>query len=205
MDFFDKLGKKATEAYKVTADKTGKIAKETKLKLKMSELKSTIEDIYEDIGKKVYEKHVKKEEISKEDVLEECNKIDEISNDIEKIRKECLQLKDKKQCTSCYKEIDKTMKFCPECGAKQEEVDEAETIKNVEELQDNQVENSNLEEDNKNKKSEDFNKESMQQEEKEKDKIIEETKTNLEKTTEIEINPDTQDITEKMKNVGNEQ
>ena len=28
MDFFNQLGKKATEAYKVTADKTGKIAKE---------------------------------------------------------------------------------------------------------------------------------------------------------------------------------
>ena len=34
MDFFNQLGKKATEAYKVTADKTGKIAKEAKLKLK---------------------------------------------------------------------------------------------------------------------------------------------------------------------------
>ena len=30
MEFFDKLGKKASEAYKITADKTGKIAKETK-------------------------------------------------------------------------------------------------------------------------------------------------------------------------------
>ena len=29
MEFFDKIGKKASEAYKVTADKTGKIAKET--------------------------------------------------------------------------------------------------------------------------------------------------------------------------------
>ncbi len=204
MDFFDKIGKKATEAYKITADKTGKIAKETKLKLKMSELKSTIEDIYEDIGKKVYEKHVKKEEISKEDVLEECNKIDEISNEIEEIRKECLKLKDKKQCTSCFKEIDKTMKFCPECGAKQEELEETEIIENTEELQENQVDNSNLEEDNENKKSEDFEEENIQQEEKESNEITE-MKTNLEKTTEIEINPDSQNITEKTKNMGNEQ
>ena len=42
MEFFDKLGKKASEAYKVTADKTGKIAKEAKLRMKMSELKSQI-------------------------------------------------------------------------------------------------------------------------------------------------------------------
>ena len=42
MEFFDKLSQKASEAYKITADKTGKIAKETKLKLKISELKSQI-------------------------------------------------------------------------------------------------------------------------------------------------------------------
>ena len=34
MEFFDKLGKKASEAYKITADKTGKLAKETKIKFK---------------------------------------------------------------------------------------------------------------------------------------------------------------------------
>ena len=64
MEFFDKLGKKATEAYKITADKTGKIAKETKMRLKMSELKSQVNDLYEEIGKKVYEKHIAKEEIT---------------------------------------------------------------------------------------------------------------------------------------------
>ena len=40
MEFFDKLGKKASEAYKATADKTGKLAKETKLKIKINELKN---------------------------------------------------------------------------------------------------------------------------------------------------------------------
>ena len=64
MEFFDKLGKKASQAAKVTADKTGKIAKETKLKFKIGELKTQINDIYEEIGKKVYEKHVREEDIS---------------------------------------------------------------------------------------------------------------------------------------------
>ena len=179
MDFFDKLGKKATEAYKVTADKTGKLAKETKLKFKMGELKSKIEDIYEEIGKKVYEKHVKKEEISTNDLLEECKQIDEISNEIEKIRQECLDLKDKKQCQKCFKEIDKNMKFCPECGARQEE----EKAKEVEILEATEA-----------------------PEETEKEETTEEAtdaQTNLEKTTEVEINPDPQNITEEeMKNIG---
>ena len=185
MDFFDKLGKKASEAYKVTADKTGKIAKETKLKFKMGELKSKIEDIYEEIGKKVYEKHVKKEEISINELLEECKQIDEMSNEIEKIRQEYLELKDKKQCPKCFKEIDKNMKFCPECGAKQEE----EEAKEVEVLEKPEV-----------KEETSVSKEPKNEE------IVEESvdaQTNLEKTTEVEINPDSQNITEEeLKNIG---
>ena len=205
MNFFDKLGKKASEAYKVTADKTGKIAKETKLKFKISELKSKIEEIYEEIGKKVYEKHVAKEEISIEkDLAEQCNNIDQMSSEIEKLLQECLELKDKKQCPECFKEIDKNMKFCPECGAKQEteQVKEPEiiieTTENSEDIKSTENINQNEEDNN------------FQQEE---PKVIssdenefnnEEEKTNLEKTTEIEIKPDAQDITEEeMKNIGN--
>ena len=188
MDFFDKLGKKATEAYKVTADKTGKIAKETKLKFKIGELRSKIEEIYEDIGKKVYEKHVRKEEISvEEDLAEQCQKIDNMSAEIEKLLKECLDLKDKKQCQKCYKEIDKNMKFCPECGAKQEEV--KEEAKEVEK-----------------KKKTTESEETPTSEEAKQENSVEEssdTQTNLEKTTAIEINPDAQNITEEeLKNIG---
>lgn len=122
MEFFDKLGKKASEAYRVTADKTGKIAKETKLKIKIGDLKSKINDIYEEIGKIVYEKHVKKEEIDIEkDLIEQCTNIDVMSDEIEALLKECLELKDKKQCTKCFTEIEKDAKFCPHCGMKQEE------------------------------------------------------------------------------------
>ncbi len=137
MEFFDKLGKKASEAYKVTADKTGKIAKETKLKFKIGEIKNQINDIYEEIGKKVYEKHIREEEISiKEDLEEQCTKIDVLSDEVESLLKECLDLKDKKQCTNCYKEIEKEDKFCPNCGEKQEE-----PAKEVEILEDdNQIE-----------------------------------------------------------------
>ena len=117
MEFFDKLGKKASEAYKVTADKTGKIAKETKLKFRIGELKTQINDIYEEIGKKVYEKHVREEDICiKKDLEEQCTKIDALSDEIDSLLKECLNLKDKKQCQNCYKEIERDDKFCPECG-----------------------------------------------------------------------------------------
>lgn len=136
MEFFDKLGKKASEAYKVTADKTGKLAKEAKLRMKMGELKSEINDIYEEIGKKIYENHVKEEKEDISSLIEdECTKIDCLSDEIESILKECLKLKDKRQCPNCYAEIEKDVKFCPKCGTKQEEQQEkpAKEVEIVEE------------------------------------------------------------------------
>ena len=69
MDFFDKLGKTASKTYKGAAEITGKLAKEAKLKMKMAENKAKIEDIYEEIGKKVYEKHIREENINIKDEL----------------------------------------------------------------------------------------------------------------------------------------
>ena len=135
MEFFDKLGKKATEAYKMTADKTGKIAKEAKLKLKIGELKSQINDIYKEIGEKVYEKHIREEEIDiQKDLEEQCTKIDVLSDEIDSMLQECLALKDKKQCPNCNYQIDKEDKFCPKCGQKQnqEPAKEVEVLETLE-------------------------------------------------------------------------
>ena len=199
MEFFDKLGKKASEAYKVTADKTGKIAKETKLKFRIGELKSQINNIYEEIGKKVYEKHIREEELCiKKDLEEQCTKIDVLSDEIDSILKECLLLKDKKQCQKCYKEIERNAKFCPNCGEKQIE----EPIKEVEILED--LENTEVEEDDTIEKQIVIENLEQNIESKEKQEDIEQTevstdneesseieeKTNLERTVEIESNVD---------------
>lgn len=177
MEFFDKLGKKASEAYKVTADKTGKIAKEAKLKMKMNELKSEINDIYQDIGKSVYENHVKenKDDIYK-DLEEKCTKIDCLSDEIESYLKECLQLKDKKKCPNCFTEIEKDVKFCPECGAKQETNidDKSKEVEIVDEKSHNK---ENKQQDNNSANSEQDNNENN---------TNNKEKSNLEKTVEIE-------------------
>ncbi len=219
MDFFDKLGKKASEAYKVTADKTGKIAKETKIKLKIGELKSQISDIYEEIGKKVYEKHVRKEDMCiKKDLEELCTKIDVLSDEIDGLLQQSLELKDKKQCPKCFKEIEKNAQFCPHCGAKQTEEPKSE---DVEVKPENNQENSQqtekeelqsaekVEEENEAKeleevvddeeieaeetseieeKDEEVEDEEVDEEEIDEEEIDEEAKDDLEKTVEIESN-----------------
>ena len=192
MEFFDKLGKKASEAYKVTADKTGKMAKEAKLKMKMADLKSQVNDIYKEIGKKVYEKHIREENIDiKTDLEEECTKIDVLSAEIESKLKECLDLKDKKQCQKCFKEIDKNMNFCPECGAKQDEepareVEVLERLKNIE-IKSEEEKNTENQETKTNQDEKENNKEN--EDEKENSE-----KTNLERTvqveSDVEVEPD---------------
>ena len=186
MDFFDKLGKKATEAYKVTADKTGKIAKETKLKFKIGELRTQINDIYEEIGKKVYEKHIREEKIDvQKDLEEQCTKIDVLSDEIDSLLKECLELKDKKQCPKCYKEIEKGNKFCPYCGKKQTEEPERE-VEILETLKDTEVKEE--------KESEkQIVIEELEQDLAEKESNKKEEKSNLEKTVEIESNVESEE------------
>ena len=197
MDFFDKLGKKASEAYKVTADKTGKIAKETKLKFKIGELKTQVNDIYEEIGKKVYEKHVREEEICiKKDLEEQCTKIDVLGDEIDSLLKECLALKDKKQCQNCYKEIEKEDNFCPNCGEKQSDdpVEESivlEELKNIQVSEDKEQEKQDVSEKlEQNIQSKVSNPKEKDENKSEKSDKKEETedKTNLEKTVEIESN-----------------
>ena len=147
MGFFDKLSKKASSVYDATAEKTGKLAKEAKLRMKINENKSDINDLYKEIGRKVYEKHVREENIDiKSELEEECTKIDVLSAEIETCLKSILELKDKKQCEKCHAEIDSDNAFCPKCGAKQAgiEVLNAEVIKH--DLANSEVEPDNKEE-----------------------------------------------------------
>ena len=111
--------------------------------------KNKISDLYEEIGKKVYEKHVREENIDiKTELEEECTKIDVLSDEIESNLKQCLELKDKRQCPSCFAEIEKDVKFCPKCGAKQEEIQE-ETAKEVEVIEKAKEQKENNQEDEK--------------------------------------------------------
>ncbi len=147
MGFFDNLSKKASAAYDATAEKTGKLAKEAKLRMKINENKSDINDLYKEIGRKVYEKHVREENIDiKSELEEECTKIDVLSAEIETCLKSILELKDKRQCEKCHAEIEANNAFCPKCGAQQPgaEVLNAEVIKH--DLANSEIEPDNQEE-----------------------------------------------------------
>ena len=186
MGFFDNLGKKASAAYDATAEKTSKIAKEAKLRLKMNENKSEINGIYKEIGKKVYEIHVREENIDiKTELEEECTKIDVLSAEIETCLKTILELKEKKQCEECHTEIDLDATFCPKCGARQPEMEAKEVeIVNQSESTDEKSENVNDDTENKEEISENVNDNTENKEEKS-ENTNNDTENTVEKVTEV--------------------
>lgn len=139
MDFLDKLKNAANKTYKSASQKTGELAKEAKLKMKMNENKAKIKDLYEEIGKIIYQKHIHGEEVKiKEDLDTYCSQIDEISKEQEKLQEELLTLKNKRICENCYTEIELNVKYCPHCGFEQatEKVEDINET-NTEEIKDN--------------------------------------------------------------------
>lgn len=129
MEILDKIGEIASQTYKKTAEKADKFTKETKLKMKMNEKKSRIEELYKEIGAAVYRIHIsRKNDNAEEQIKISCDEIDKLSAEIEKENEELLKLKNKKQCLNCYEEIEITAKFCPKCGMEQEEKAEHDRV-----------------------------------------------------------------------------
>ena len=130
MEIFDKIGEVASQTYKYTAEKADKIARETKLRMKMNENKSKIEHLYNEIGEAVYRRHIS---VNKENFDEEienaCKEIDEISKEVEQQYNEILNIKDRKQCPNCHEKIEREAKYCSNCGMEQNQ----ETKENEEE------------------------------------------------------------------------
>lgn len=149
MEFFDKITKKASETYKGAAEKTSKIAKETKLKIKINENKNKIEHLYTEIGKKVYQEHSSSEGINLgEEISNECIEIDNLSSEIELFHEEIRNLSNEKACINCKEIINKEAKFCPKCGAEQPEQKEDSEVKEVEVLETQEEQNNVSDEQN---------------------------------------------------------
>lgn len=145
MGFFNDLGKKASEAYNVTKEKTSKLSGELKLKAKISDLRNKIEDIQFEMGKMVYaEFQAGTKGENSEELKAKCEEIVALENDIKKAEEDILALKDIKKCVSCGAEISADMEFCSKCGTKQPEVEKVEEV--VEEAEQEEKEEEKTEE-----------------------------------------------------------
>lgn len=141
MNFFNKIGEKASEVYNTTADKTNKLTREMKLKSSINDNKGKITKIYQEIGEKVYQAHKSNEKVNIEkDFSEQLYQIDLYQKEIEDSQAEIRSLKDLKLCESCLKEMNLTAKFCPFCGAEQKQVEIIKNGEQSEEKKENVIE-----------------------------------------------------------------
>lgn len=148
MDFFSKLGKKASQTYQVTKEKAANLSEELKLKGKVNDLKDKIDNIYNEIGQIVYNEIKDGKDVSKEEVTAKCDEISKIKDEIERIQVDILTLKKVRKCTNCGEELDLDDVFCCKCGTKQPEPEKVEVkdanvdeVKEAEIIEVNNVEN----------------------------------------------------------------
>ena len=119
MDFFSKLGKKASETYQITKEKATTITEELKIKGKINDAKERIEELYLEIGKKVFEEINAGNDVIREEINQKVEEINRKKEEIEKANAEILALKKLKKCISCGAEMDINNGFCSNCGKRQ--------------------------------------------------------------------------------------
>lgn len=121
MNIFEKIGETASKTYKATANKTSKIAKEAKLKILINDDEDKINELYKDIGQKMYESYSSKNEVDETSLKDIFTKIDALNQEIKDTKTELLKLKDSKVCKNCGEKIDLMAKYCNNCGYEQED------------------------------------------------------------------------------------
>ncbi len=111
---FDAIKKNITK----TAKKAKRFSENTfetaKLKLKLSDLNSDINDKYTKIGKLVYESD--ENSGNTEQIEKLCSEIHELNVRIDSINETLSELSDSKMCPECDSNVKKEFEFCPKCG-----------------------------------------------------------------------------------------
>lgn len=151
MEFFSKLGKKASQTYQATKEKASNISDELKLKGKISEQKEKIEKLYKEIGEIVYNEIKDGKDAQRDIIVPKCDEISKAKDEISKLETEILAVKKIKKCTNCGTELDINAEFCSKCGKEQPKIEKVE-IKNEPEQAENAevVDVSNVKEENNN-------------------------------------------------------
>lgn len=108
------LQESADEALK----KSKQLLEYSDLSLSIASCDKAINEIYMEIGKKIYKMYKNSEDNNKK-VMQYCEEIKELEEERKKIKKKILKLKSKKECKVCGVLIDKKAQFCDKCGNRQ--------------------------------------------------------------------------------------
>lgn len=115
MSIFDQIGEKISSAGQETATKAKKFAETTKLNNRIGDYEKQISQLYFEIGKAYYEKHMQDESAEEKERIEKIRDLDE---EIAHCREQIRDLKGVMCCASCGAEIVSGAAFCNVCGEK---------------------------------------------------------------------------------------
>lgn len=121
MAFFENLGKNIAGAAQAAAKKSSEIVGVTKLNMNINSEEDKIKVLTAEIGKIVLEK-CKAGETFDPELAEKCTAISEIEETIKTLRGKIHEVKNIRVCENCGAELERTITFCPKCGAKQPEI-----------------------------------------------------------------------------------
>lgn len=115
-DFFDGLSDTITRTTKDLSKKAGQIYEGQKIRSKISSEEQMVQKLKADIGNVIFEKYRDGEEIE-EGLKGFCEDIQQHMQIIAGYKDAAANLKGQKICPSCGKSVDRSVAFCPFCGA----------------------------------------------------------------------------------------
>ena len=117
MSFIDSLSRNFGETAKKAVKKSGEVVEITKLNLQISNQEDKANQLYSEIGKKLYNKYNRGDTVDA-GVVGFCEQVDEIEAGIRVTRRRLADMKNTRICPECKAEVKKECVFCPKCGEK---------------------------------------------------------------------------------------
>ena len=115
-DFFEELSDTITRTTKDLGKKAGQIYETQKLRSRISSEEQMIQKLKADIGNVIFEKYKEGAEIE-ESLRGFCEEIQQHMDIIAGYKDCAAELKGRKLCPACGKAVDRSVSFCPFCGA----------------------------------------------------------------------------------------
>jgi peptidoglycan hydrolase CwlO-like protein len=116
---FSKYGKYLSKTADMALQKSGELISLSKINMEISSIQSSIEDLYTEIGERIYRRY-EKGKFSDHDLEEYFRSIDKYKKEIKELKRQISRKKDKRTCNNCGAQVYYESKYCPACGSKQD-------------------------------------------------------------------------------------
>ncbi len=114
--FMEKFMQHATKTKEVVMQKSGEVAKLTKLKVAIVSAEGKIKDVYTAIGKIVYDAY-RNDEGDSEEIEAKCAELDTLHAELEQLKADYAAVRNLKVCEDCHAENAEDATYCAKCGA----------------------------------------------------------------------------------------